>query len=89
MQILKINQVIWFVASYLHPVLLVYLGGFLPSKTPTGWLLEHIFWIKKNYSSVWATTDITRWDPLTWSIKHIYFDPGHIYEVPLKITQAQ
>ena len=44
---------------------------------------------EKNSISVWASTDITRWDPLTWSIKHTYSDPGHKYEVPLKITQAQ
>lgn len=89
MQILEINQNIGLVASYFHPVLLVYLDGFLPSKALTGWLLEHIFSKKRDYSSVWAITDITRWDPLTWSIKHTYSDPGHKYEVPLKITQAQ
>ena len=88
MQILETNQVIWLVASYLHPVLLVYLDGFLPSKALTGWVLEHVFWGKKrNYSSVWAATDISRWDPLTWSIKHTYSDPGHKYEVPLKLLK--
>ena len=52
MQILEINQVIWLVASYLHPVLLVYLDGFLPSKALTGWLLEHVFWGKKEITAL-------------------------------------
>ena len=44
---------------------------------------------ERNYSSVWAGTDITRWDPLIWPIKHTYSDPGHKYEFSLKVTQAQ
>ena len=42
-----------------------------------------------NYSSLWASTDITRWDPLTWPTKHIYSNPGHKYEFSLKVTLAQ
>ena len=38
---------------------------------------------ERNYSSVWATIDITRWDPLTRPIKHTYSDPGHKYEILL------
>ena len=26
---------------------------------------------EKNYSSVWASIDITRWEPFTWPIKHL------------------
>ena len=44
---------------------------------------------ERNYSSVWAGTDITRWDPLIWPIKHTYSDPGHKYEFSLKVIQAQ
>ena len=43
----------------------------------------------RNYISVWATTDITRWDPFTWPIKHAYSDPGHKYEFSLKVARAQ
>ena len=40
-----------------------------------------------NYSSVWATTDNTRLDSLTRSIKHT--NSGHKYEFSLKVIQAQ
>ena len=43
MQILEIDHIVGFVVSYLHPVPLVYLGGFLLSKALVGWLLEHLF----------------------------------------------
>ena len=43
----------------------------------------------RNYISVRATTDITRWDPFTWPIKHAYSDPGHKYEFSLKVARAQ
>ena len=44
---------------------------------------------ERNYSSVWAGTDITRWDPLTWPIKHTYSNRGHKYEFSLKVTLSQ
>ena len=44
---------------------------------------------ERNYSSVWAGTDFTRCDPLTWPIKHTYSNPGHKYELSLKVTLAQ
>ena len=43
MQILEINQIVGFVVKYLHPVLLVYLDGFLPSKALIGCCLESLF----------------------------------------------
>lgn len=39
MQIL--NQIVGFVVNCLHPVLLVYHGGFLPSEALIGWLLVY------------------------------------------------
>ena len=59
MQILEINQVVGFVLSYLHLVLLAYFSGFLLSEALIGWFLESLFQ-KKGIISVWATTDITR-----------------------------
>ena len=44
---------------------------------------------EKNSISVWASTDITRWDPLIWPSKHIYSNPGCKYEFSLKVTLAQ
>ena len=41
MQIL--NQIVGFVVNCLHPILLVYHGGFLPSEALIGWLLESLF----------------------------------------------
>ena len=73
-QILEINQIVGFVVNYLHPVLLVYLDGFLPSKGLIECCLESLF-EKKGIIvlSVWATTDNTKWEPLSWPIKHTYF----------------
>ena len=44
---------------------------------------------EKGGSSFQATTDITRWDPLTLPIDHICSDPGPNYEFSFKVTQAQ
>ena len=38
-----VNQIVGFLVNYLHPVLLVYHGGFLPSEALIGWLLESLF----------------------------------------------
>ena len=47
MQIFKINQIIGFLVDYLHPVLLVYPDGFLPSKAQIERPLESLFWKKR------------------------------------------
>ena len=43
MQILDIDQIVGFVVNCLHPVPLVYLGGFLLSEVLIGLLLEQLF----------------------------------------------
>ena len=44
---------------------------------------------ERSYSSVWATIDIIRWDPLSWPVNHTCSDPSHKYEFSFKVTQAQ
>ena len=43
MQISEISQIVGFVVSYLHLILLIYPGRFLFSKAPIEWLLESLF----------------------------------------------
>ena len=80
MLLLEINPIVGFMANYLYQVVPGYLGGSLPSKPWTGWPLA-------KFSSVLSAPDITRWDPLTWSINNACSDPGHKYEFS-SITQA-
>ena len=42
---------------------------------------------EKNYSSVWAATDITRWEPFTWPIKHTYLTLAITINCPLKLLK--
>ena len=43
MQILEISQIVGFIVSYLQPILLIYLGGFLFSNALIAQLLESLF----------------------------------------------
>lgn len=54
-----------------------------------GMALKNFILEEKSGSSFQATTDITRWDPLTLPIDHICSDPGPKYEFSFKVTQAQ
>ena len=65
LQILKIKQIIGFVVHYLYQGLLVYPKEFLPLQGSHRMVLRKFILKEKNYSSVWSSTDITRWDPLT------------------------
>lgn len=68
--------------TYLHPVLLVYFGGFLISKALTRWPLEKFILEERSYR---ATNDITRWESLTWLINHAISDPDHNMNSLLKL----
>jgi len=85
MLVLKINPIVGFVANYLCLVL-GYLGKFLYFKALTSWPWENL--LKKIYSHIQVTIDITRWDPLTWPINNACSDSGHKFEFS-SIIQAQ
>ena len=36
-----------------------------------------------------ATSDINKWDPLTWLINDTCSEPGHKYSFSLDVTQSQ
>ena len=38
---------------------------------------QEIILEERKFSPIQATLDITRWDPLTWSINNTCSDPGH------------
>ena len=87
--VLEINPIVGFVAKYLCLVL-GYLGEFLYSKALAGWPWENL--LKKNYSYIQVTTDIARWNPITWPINNASSDSDHKFEFSSSIssiTQAQ
>lgn len=55
-------------------------GGFLHPKALTGWPLE--MFSRRKSSPLWATLDITRWDPLSWPIKNACSDPSRNMDLP-------
>ena len=85
MLVLEINPIVEFMTNYLCLVL-GYLGKFLYYKVLTGWPWENL--LKKIYSHIQVTIDITRWDPLTWPINNACSDSVHKFEFS-SIIQAQ
>ena len=78
MLILEINPVFGVVVNYLC-LILGYLGKFLYCKALTGLTWENL--LKKNYSHIQVTIDITRWNPLTRPINNACSDSGHKFEL--------
>ena len=85
----KINPIVRFTVNHQHPVVLGYLGEFFLFQGSNWKALRKYILEDRNYSSVKATIDITRQDPLTCSINDTCSDPGHKYEFPSKVNQAQ
>ena len=54
----------------------------------SNWLGLRKFTLKKDYSHIQVTIDITRRDPLTGPINNVCSDSGHKFDLS-SITQAQ
>lgn len=68
------SQYVGFVANYQCPVHLGYICEFLLLKALTGWPLK--------LSTMQATINITKWDPVTWPIYDTCSETGHkIYNI--------